>query len=506
MTADAKSVETAISGLEASFKRLESSTAGLRAGLGAIVGGADPLDILKGSAENLLGSIPKIGPALQSGLMVGDSFFRKVRSTQEGILQTGEEASALGATVKGFSTLKLASENADALSQAMFILSGNIATAAIEGGKADEAFKALNLSSSELSALPVDESYLRVVGALNQLENSYLRTKLATDIFGKSAKAIKRDMEEGDAVLRKRQAHFADAGLGLNDRDVQLVKQADIEMKKFDATLEALWRRIAIRLTPAIADLGKDLQKLDTKPGKETTEEELKQQARLIQLKDMTRDIATGMVTINPFKQLELYGDALSRLGAGGAEDALTRVKAIHNAFKEANQDARQLGETGPGWLNVMTRAFKMAEAAFKDMDKLRAQEQEFWDGISKQGTAALDKIADPIETFKNQLMETQLVLQAMGAEAEQVDLAVAALSEEFIKAHEAQSTMSPALELGSAAEFSQRAKLLSETTGGTAEDKLAGAMQRAEQTAKERTRYLKEIAEAQRNLGLLIP
>lgn len=253
MTADSKDAETKLSGIEKSLQRVQAATSGARAAFGSIVGGADPLQTLKGMGENLVGSIPTIGPALQSSIMAGEAFFNKLRESQKGILDVGKSANSVGADIGGYSGLLYAAGgDADMLKASLFHVSEAIGNATISGGESEAVFQRLGLNLNELATMKTDEQFLKVAGALSHVQNSAERNADAMKILGKGAKDAMGLINKGEEGIRAIMARGDSKGKLVNAEDFAAAKQTEEAFKQLDTSVEEVWRTLSLKLGPTM--------------------------------------------------------------------------------------------------------------------------------------------------------------------------------------------------------------------------------------------------------------
>lgn len=260
MTGDTKGVEASLARTEAMLAKLKSQTAGLRTGMGAIVGGADPFSTIKGSLTNLIGEIPYIGPQLQGAALAAESAYRKIAEVQKEILTQGKAAAASGSSMEGYSALLFAAGgDAEVLNTALFKTSKSIADAALGGGELDDTLSELGLSSKELSGQLSDQQFLRLVGALSKVENLSERNAIAFKIWGKSAKEVMGLAALGPEGLERKFRLAEKRGVILTEEDLATIKQAKIAMDELELSGEGFWRRLSVASAPGLKAAADDL-------------------------------------------------------------------------------------------------------------------------------------------------------------------------------------------------------------------------------------------------------
>jgi hypothetical protein len=280
MTADARSVEEATQAAEKSLQRLEQQTAsinrsmggfesrmgmvasgvgGLTARLGEVAGGANPFDVMKQSAEGLIGMIPGIGPELAAGVRVVESAFNKIRETQKQMAEEGKHAHSLGLSVEDYSRLKFAIGDAELLDKALFKIAESSAKAAAEGGSIEEAFKRAGFTSEQIARGNI--TIQQLADGLKGIDNVGERARVASEILGdKLAKNLLPDFNKGSEYFDRMGKMSDEKGLTTTEEMVAMVKEANLAWKQLDLANEGFWKDLSAHTGPLVKELAGDLE------------------------------------------------------------------------------------------------------------------------------------------------------------------------------------------------------------------------------------------------------
>ncbi len=333
LQADSKDAETKIGSLVAGLQRLERQTSGMRGAFGAIVGGASPIDQIRGQAENLVGAIPMIGPALQSAIPAVEGFFGRIRDTQKAILDQGHAALAAGANIGQYSGLLYAAgDAADSLQGLLFHLSSGIGEA-LGGGEKADAIKRLGLDMKDLAGQSTDEQFMRVVGALHQIQNASERNSEAMRLFGKEAKGVMGMIEKGPDWIKNKIEIGKAKGKVFSEEEFASMEQANKAMKQLETSTDSLWKTLAMKLSPTVQSLGNDW----ADQGKRVNQDLANQGSTLLTLKYMFQDL--GDAFSGNFSGPSAQTRAMAEL----AQQAQARKNLIDQEKEKSKQLREQL-------------------------------------------------------------------------------------------------------------------------------------------------------------------
>ena len=509
LTADSKSLVTALDSVRNKLTSLEGKVAAAKSRLTSLATGANPFEMLKGDLSSFIGSIPGVGPALQSMMRGAEMFYGKVRSVQKDVLDQGKHALGLGADVEKYTALRFAVSDAEALDTAIGRLNVSTFNAATSSEELAAVYKRLGLDASVLTSLDPTETFVRVAGALKGITNDYERSALAKTLFGKGFIGIMPDVMKGEAGLRKWMDVAKKRGLVVSQEDVEASKQLAASLKMIDTTTDAWWRKISIGLAPVMRSIADDMA---------DTHREAKGLIGL--LNSMTKEgvakstlaykfAADELTELDQFERgWERYKKFVSSGGLTNKNNSLMReFLETWGSTTPANTKARR------AWEEEEARLSKAANEARKQNEILKRTEHTLKlidgaaDGAAKSISAMVAKIAENNKFFAGQgafnhvlqqFNDLRARLAESGATADQFALSVSGLLNQLNQLHQFES---PAfLEQGSLDAFSEMAKAqrgaqADRERGGDLQQRIANAIEKLQRDQSEQLRVGKEIA-----------
>jgi hypothetical protein len=174
--------------------------------------------------------------------------------------QLGDTAEKLNTTAEALQGLRLLAEDfggsAQGMDSALQKLQKSIGDAATSGGPAAKAFQSLGLSARELSTLTTDEAFLRVAGALGQLDNQFERASISSDLFSKSYADIAGVLAQGDEAIRSSIDGYRRAGLILSNETVASLSLAERQIRVTRTAFGNLAAELVGGFSAALIDAG----------------------------------------------------------------------------------------------------------------------------------------------------------------------------------------------------------------------------------------------------------
>ncbi|CEF48256.1 unnamed protein product [uncultured bacterium] len=144
-------------------------------------------------------------------------------------------------------------------------LSTNLADIATQGvGPAADALRHYGLSARQLASAGPDAALKASVDLLARIPNAAERAAVATELFGKSGRAMIRISLDGAGAIDRLGQEAKELGLAISDVDSEKIKEANDAMGTISDTLGGVVNRITIGLVPYIkyaADLLVDFTK-----------------------------------------------------------------------------------------------------------------------------------------------------------------------------------------------------------------------------------------------------
>jgi len=156
----------------------------------------------------------------------------------------------------------LAGVSAEQLDTGLQKMSIRLAEAAGGSKQADEAFRALGLSSQQLAQMPADQAFMRIGDALMSVDNNMQRLNLTQDIFGRGATEIVNLMAEGSEGMQAAANEAKALGLALSRVDAAKLEIANDQFTRVKGILSGIGNTIALQLSPYIQAAGDWLVRL----------------------------------------------------------------------------------------------------------------------------------------------------------------------------------------------------------------------------------------------------
>lgn len=478
MTADARKVEEALNRVDARLKLME------------------------GAAKKFNTSLSMIGTAVVGGgaVLAAEKAWDTLRDTQKQSLELGKEALTAGGTIEGYSALKFAVADAEALQVAIHRL--NIATVeAAEGGNdTAEAFARLGLDAQALLAMPAEQKFLTLAGALEHVENGAVRASEAQKVLGKSALGVlgvMGDLNKGRAELEKWMAFGKAKDKLITVEDVANARAVHAELKMVDADFDEVKRALARDVGPLIAAIAKDIRAAvdgmgDLKFSDSFRRGLIEAHAGFMDMVHIAKGVAkAGM--LDPEGMQEEFDQVLGWSGA--VQKSLEEVQKWNQRI--AMESAKIVEQEKQGAAAVADKVKQEKAAA-----DLKKQQADF-DAMTKRVTEMAES---PWEKFQQGIAEVDKVAAAGVLSWDQYYAALAAVVDKFQQFNQVQAEQfrpAEALEFGGAAEGAARSRAQTESrqaaefSGNRVEDLL----KQLRDHAKESKDANKETAEALKGL-----
>lgn len=190
---------------------------------------------------------------------------RKVSQAFEDIDKSAKMARRLGIATETFSALEIAADQAG-LSQEQF--AGGIrylntqlsqAQRGIQG--AVDKFRLLGISEQQLAGKSNIEALEMVADQISQMAPGAQRAALAAQVLGEEMGGrFVSLLEQGGQGIRAFIAEQQRLGNTFTDAEARMVESANDSWSQFYANINAIWRRLAITLAPAVKEIGDSLQ------------------------------------------------------------------------------------------------------------------------------------------------------------------------------------------------------------------------------------------------------
>lgn len=207
---------------------------------------------MAGANTRLAGFASKAGIALAALTAAATAAgVAMIRSGLEVIGAQADMAASLGTTVESLQVLTWAGELAGVslgeIEQATKKLTTRLSEAATGSGTAVKALTRLNLTATDLQALPLDQRIVAIQEALNRLVPEAERAAVASDLFGD--KAALAFLRVDPATLREAAKDVRDFGVAVSAADAAQIERTGDAIAK----LSLIWLGLTNRLTAAVA-------------------------------------------------------------------------------------------------------------------------------------------------------------------------------------------------------------------------------------------------------------
>lgn len=426
----------------------------------------------------------KTGAAAAAFLALAVAAKKSFEAIKEAAVAAGDlhdEAEALGATAAGLVALRTAAgKESEALDTGLAKLSRDIGSAIDGSEEAEKAFNKLGLSSKELAAVPLDDAFVKVAAAINQLPTAYQKASAAREIFGKTGQKLGNLIGKGEGFLNTQ----IDNAIRRGAAPGKEFADSGEEYERAKAELEQVWKGVKNSFMDTVGvqvmNVGTDWLKqithiADEIRGAAKTDKQIaaeRESARLAMAKQQAeqqadkarkdREAAMTKANEDADKLLKSYQEQLDVLKLGSAEMA----------------KIAQLGEQ-----NVSIA--KRQALVVKDIETREL----------KRSKSLFDETRTPLEKFQQEMAELQSLFDRGKIDADLFARAqlrgVEALGQ-FDKQYEG---LNP-LERGSQADRSFGLKLDfdQKQAAKTAQEKIADALNDAKQRDQKRNQLLDDI------------
>lgn len=206
-----------------------------------------------------VGSVKKVFAGLV-GFLAGQQAASFYKNHAEGIDKLAKQSSKLNITTQSLQGLQHAWEltgvGIEVGNKALEKQTQNIAQAAKGYGTAKNALAELNLDAEQLVKLPVDQQFMRIAGAMQNVENNSDKVRLSMEIFGRQAGAsLVNTLNLGVEGLQAASDEIDSFGGAISRVDAAKVEAANDEFTRVGAVLSSVGNRIAVETAPIVGGL-----------------------------------------------------------------------------------------------------------------------------------------------------------------------------------------------------------------------------------------------------------
>lgn len=217
--------------------QLTANTAPFNKGMKAATGPVKAFSASVSSSNSILdsfmgrvGGMVSVGATLSAAMMKLDRSFDTVENI-------GDMSAALGASVKDFNALRMATAGAGNDIEKTTAAIARM-TKALGDDSGAKAFRQLGLDPAQLRQMDSVKAFESVAKQINKLPTAFDRAKAMSDLFGKSWIDMAEIVGNVDAIERSR-LKLDKMGLTITEVDTAMVDAANTASREFFATLDA---------------------------------------------------------------------------------------------------------------------------------------------------------------------------------------------------------------------------------------------------------------------------
>jgi len=217
------------------------------------------LKSVEGSVKQVERSFESFNTVVQRGLRIatGAAFLGFAKSALQAADATADAAARAGLAVETFSRLQYAATLADADLGALTtgiqrfqVVMDKATTGNVEAIKTLQQFR---LTAKDLSGVSIEEQLGRIADEFAKIEDPARRTRLAVELFGKSAgPALLPLLEQGRAGLFNLMAEADRLGITLSSETAKAIDQTDAAIKRLTQTALAWGSKVVAGLSVLI--------------------------------------------------------------------------------------------------------------------------------------------------------------------------------------------------------------------------------------------------------------
>ena len=213
------------------------------------------LDTLEQKAQKVAANVAKMGAAsLAAGGVIVAALFNDQRQVIDSLAKT---ADALSMTTENLQALQhlanLAGVESKALNNSLQKMRKNLGEAARKGGAAADALADVGLNIKDILKLSPDKQLIELSKAFDNVENSTVKSSIASDIFGRNGLKMLKVMNQlKDEGLDPTTQALEDMGASLSRVDAQKVEDANDAIEKAQVSATAMAQVMTVALAPAV--------------------------------------------------------------------------------------------------------------------------------------------------------------------------------------------------------------------------------------------------------------
>lgn len=173
--------------------------------------------------------------------------------------ETAKLTAALGVNIREFQALVMVASEAGITQEQMGTIITKSQRSITEAARGLEtyarSFKTLNLEAVDLIKLKPEEQFKVIAKALNEVDNSTIRTATALEIFGRSGRQVINMLDNFNENLDDAREFNDKFGISLNDIDAAKVEEANDTFERIKKAIGGLGNTLAIVFAPIITHI-----------------------------------------------------------------------------------------------------------------------------------------------------------------------------------------------------------------------------------------------------------
>lgn len=189
--------------------------------------------------------------------------FRKLTRSFEEVDKLAKTSAKLGLTTNALVGLRHAANQtgvaSDTLDMALQRMVRRVSEAALGTGEAVAAIRELGIDAKKLAALSPEKQFREIADAINRVESSSDRVRLAFKLFDSEGVSLLNTLRLGSDGLQKMDADARRLGISIGTMDARKVEVAADAMDRVRKSIEGISLQFAVGLAPAIAVIAEDI-------------------------------------------------------------------------------------------------------------------------------------------------------------------------------------------------------------------------------------------------------
>lgn len=206
-----------------------------------------------GSVTKAFGGLGRAAAAFLPALSVA-ALVAGVKRVTNQLDEIGKKADQIGLTTDALQELRSIAESAGVaqtkLDSSMERFSKRLGEAEMGMGAAKNALEELNLSASDLTAMPLDDALTVVAEKMSQIESPTRQAALAAGLFGREGVAMINMMRDGASGMDAMRQQARDLGIVIDEELIRGAEEAQTQLDLMSRVISANLSSALIELAP----------------------------------------------------------------------------------------------------------------------------------------------------------------------------------------------------------------------------------------------------------------